>query len=111
MEGMALGKPVMSNLADDHYYLVHRLYTGLDECPIVSTTIEEIKENLRILITQPALRKELGEAGRQYVIKYHSYAAVARMWDLIYRKIWFGESIDLTIWHPDRFSGMDEKRA
>lgn len=103
MEGMALGKPVMSNLADEHYYQVHRLYTGLDECPIVNTAIDQIKENVRTLVSNPALRKEIGEAGRRYVLKYHSYAAVAQMWDLIYRKIWFGETLELTIWHPDRF--------
>ena len=109
MEGMALGKPVMSNIADDYYYLVHRLYTGLDECPVVSTPIDLIKENLRLLITNPQLRKQLGEAGRNYVLKYHSYAAVGRMWEMIYRKVWYGENIDLTIWHPDRYPIPSEK--
>lgn len=103
MEGMALGKPVMSNLTDPHYYQVHRLYTGLDECPIVSTAVEQIKENLRLLVTDATLRKQLGTAGRQYALKYHSYATVGRMWNLVYRKLWLGESIDLTLWHPDRF--------
>jgi hypothetical protein len=110
MEGMALGKPVMSNLSDDHYYQIHRLYTGLDECPIVSTAIDEIKENLRQLITDPQLRRTLGEAGRGYVLKYHSYTAVAAMWDLVYRKIWFGEAIDLTLWHPDRIPAVGKQR-
>lgn len=102
MEGMALGKVVMSNLADDYYYQIHRLYTGLDECPIVSTTIEQLKEHLRLLITDPQRRRTLGEAGRHYVLKYHSYEAVGKMWELVYRKIWFGEGLDLTLWHPDR---------
>lgn len=103
MEGMALGKPVMSNISDDYYYLVHRLYTGLDECPIVSTPVDQIKEKLRLLVVNPQLRRELGEAGRQYVLKYHSYAAVGRMWELIYRKLWYGEALDLSVWRPDRF--------
>lgn len=102
MEGMSLGKPVVSNLSDDHYYQVHRLYTGLDECPIVNTSIGHIKDHLRMLITNPVLRRQIGEAGRRYVVKFHSYEAVARMWDLIYRKIWFAEKIDLRVWHPDR---------
>jgi glycosyltransferase involved in cell wall biosynthesis len=103
MEGMSLGKPVMSNLSDDHYYHVHRLYTGLDECPIDNTSISQIKDHLRTLITNPELRRKMGEAGRRYVVKYHSYATVGTMWDLIYQKIWFAEEIDLKVWHPDRF--------
>jgi len=103
MEGMSLAKPVMSNLSDDYYYRVHRLYTGLDECPIVSTSINQIKDHLRMLINNPELRRQIGEAGRRYVVKYHSYETVARMWDLIYRKIWFLEEIDLKVWHPTRF--------
>jgi hypothetical protein len=38
IEGMALGKPVMSNLDDPRTYAINRLYTGLDECPIVRPT-------------------------------------------------------------------------
>lgn len=103
MEGMSLGKPVMSNLSDNYYYDVHRLYTGLDECPIVNTPVSQIKEKLRMLIKNPELRRELGEAGRRYVLKYHSYKAVGKMWDVVYRKVWHGEDIDLSVWHPDRF--------
>lgn len=100
LEGMSLGKPVLSNLSDPAYYDVHREHTGLDECPIVSTTPEELKETLRRLIADRALREEIGEASREYVLKYHSYEPVARMWELVYRQIWFGEDIDLEYWHP-----------
>jgi hypothetical protein len=24
------------------------------------------------------------------------------MWELVYRKVWFGEQIELKAWHPDR---------
>jgi glycosyltransferase involved in cell wall biosynthesis len=102
VEGMSLGKPVLSNLSDDEYYEIHRRETGLDECPIVSTTPEQIKDHLRSLITDPELRRSIGDAGRRYVLKYHSYEAMARMWELVYRKVWFGEQIELEAWHPDR---------
>jgi glycosyltransferase involved in cell wall biosynthesis len=102
MEGMSLAKPVMSNLSDDHYYEVHRLYTGLDECPILSTPIPKIKDHLRMLICDPERRKELGEAGRRYVLKYHSLEAVGTMWDTVYRQVWFGENLEFYAWHPDR---------
>jgi len=111
MEGMSLAKPVMSNLSDDYYYRVHRLHTGLDECPVVNTSIDQIKNNLRILITNPDLRRQLGQAGRQYVIKYHSYEIVAKMWDLVYQKIWYREKIDLRVWHPDRVTDQIDSQA
>jgi glycosyltransferase involved in cell wall biosynthesis len=102
MEGMSLAKPVMSDLSDMHYAEPLLRYTGLDECPIVNTPFDQIKEKLRMLVENPQLRRELGEAGRKYVLKYHSYESVGRMWDSIYRKVWYGEDIDLAVWHPDR---------
>lgn len=101
IEGMSLGKAVMSNLSDDHYYRVHRLYTGLNECPIVNTPVEQIKENLRMLATQPEYVDRLSEAGRDYVLKFHSYAAVSAMWERIYARVWYGEALDFAYWHPD----------
>lgn len=102
LEGMSLAKPVLSNLSDESYTRVLRLYTGLDECPIVNTPPDKLKENLRRLVEAPRLRRELGEAGRRYVMKFHSYDAVGRMWELVYRKIWFGEDLSLVAWHPDQ---------
>ena len=51
-------------------------------------------ERLRELVTDPARRHELGAAGRRYVEEYHSYAAMAHLWDAIYRRVWSGEDID-----------------
>ena len=102
IEGMSLAKPVLSDLSDKYYTELFIRYTGLDECPIVNTPFDKIKENLRMLIENPKLRRELGEAGRRYVLKFHSYEAVGRMWEAIYRKVWYGEDIDLAVWHPDR---------
>ncbi len=101
MEGMSLAKPVLSNLSDEYFTEPFLMYTGLDECPIVSARFDEIKDKLRLLIENPQLRRELGEAGRRYVLKYHSYKTVGRMWDSIYRKVWYGENINLSVWHPD----------
>jgi glycosyltransferase involved in cell wall biosynthesis len=94
MEGMSLGRPVLSNLSEDGYYEIHRWSTGLDECPIVSTRPHEIADRLRELVVDPALRRRLGQAGREYVVNYHSYAAMAHLWDAIYRRVWGGEDID-----------------
>jgi hypothetical protein len=50
LEGMSCGIPVLSNLDIEEYTHVFRLYSFLNECPILSTTPSSIKENLKILI-------------------------------------------------------------
>jgi glycosyltransferase involved in cell wall biosynthesis len=94
MEGMSLCKPVLSNLSDDRYYARFRTETRLSDCPIVSAPPSQLKDVLRRLVTQPDLRTEIGAAGRRYVIREHSYAAMARLWDAIYRRVWNGEDVD-----------------
>ena len=102
VEGMALGKVVVSNLADDHYYAFHRANTGLDECPIVSATTETIEGVLRDLIMNDGKRRAIAKKGRDYVMKFHSYGAMGRMWDQILRHIWMGQPRPASAWHPDK---------
>ncbi|VTX99063.1 glycosyltransferase family 1 protein [Campylobacter concisus] len=100
IEGMASGLPVLSNLDNEAYTTVFRRYSFLNECPILSTTPETLKENLRILIENPELRDELGRLGRMYVEKYHSYKAAQYMFTNIFKKL-EGEDIDLiNLYHP-----------
>ena len=49
------------------------------------------------LIENPELRLELGEKGRAYVEKYHSYQYIGGIFDKIYRKLWFGEDIEIEV--------------
>lgn len=101
LEGMASGLPVISNLENEPYTRVFRRYAYLNECPILSASPETIKENLRILITHPELRKELGEASRLYVEKYHSYKTAQYLFGSIFKVILEGEDIDLmNLFHP-----------
>lgn len=101
MEGMASGLPVMANLHDEYYTRHCRRYSFLNECPILSTTPEILKENLRILITKPALREALGRAGREYVEKYHSFGAARYLFGKIYDRILHGKEVDLVnLYHP-----------
>ncbi len=74
IEGMATGLAVMANVADPGNH-VFRRYSFLDECPVFGTSVELLVPHLRRLITDPALRRTLGLAGRQYVEKYHSFEA------------------------------------
>lgn len=101
LEGMATGLPVLSNLENEEYTRVFRRYSYLNECPILSTTPETLKENLRILVTHPDLRKELGLAGRKYVEKYHSYSTAKYLFGNIYEKLLNDNNVDLMgLFHP-----------
>jgi glycosyltransferase involved in cell wall biosynthesis len=100
IEGMASGLPVLSNLDNPNYTEVYRRYSFLDECPIVSTRIEDIKENLRMLIINPKLREELGKLSRRYVEKYHSFTTFQYLFTNILKKL-NGEDVDLiNLFHP-----------
>lgn len=101
IEGMASGLTVLSNLDSSLLTAVFRRYSFLDECPIVSVTPENIKDTLKVLITQPKLREELGRAGREYVEKYHSYKAAQYMFGAIYDKVIYNKDVDLmSLFHP-----------
>ena len=101
IEAMSTGLPVMSKLDHESYTRVFRNFSFLNECPILSITHNTIKENLRILITNPDLREVLGRAGRQYVEKYHSYEFAQYMFGAIYDKIWNDKNTDIiNLFHP-----------
>jgi glycosyltransferase involved in cell wall biosynthesis len=101
IEGMASGLPVLTNLDHEGYTRVFRRYSYLNECPILSTPPERLRENLRVLVTNPKLREELGRAGRRYVEKYHSEETARYLFGSIYDKIWYGKDVDLMdLFHP-----------
>lgn len=101
IEGMACGLPVLANLSHESYTRVFRRYSFLNECPVLSTTPETLKQNLLLLICNPDLRETLGRAGRAYVEKYHSYETARYLFGSIYRKLLQNEDIDLmNLFHP-----------
>ena len=75
LESMALGKPVVTHLKPD---VVERSAEGFGiRLPIVPATKETLVEALRPLVEQPALRREVGAAGRAYVEQVHDIDRVA----------------------------------
>jgi glycosyltransferase involved in cell wall biosynthesis len=109
VEGMASGLPVMCNLEDDYVMRLYRLYSFFGECPIVSASPEQIADQLRLLVTRPELRREVGEAGRRYVERFHSEATSQYLFGSIYRKLLDGEDVDLiNLFHPLRSAYMTE---
>jgi glycosyltransferase involved in cell wall biosynthesis len=80
MEGMALGKPVLNRI-DEKFV---KYYPGL---PILRTDPDNIYDNLKLLIENPDLRKELGKKGRKYVEEIHDSKKIARQLIELYRRI------------------------
>lgn len=101
IEGMACGLPVISNFDNEEYIKYYRRYSYLNECPIISATPENITCTLRDLINDKKLMISLGDAGRNYVEKYHSLEAGSYMFKNIIDKIWYDKNIDLmNLYHP-----------
>lgn len=101
IEGMSKGLVVISNLEEEIYTRIFRRYSFLNECPILSATPESIEKILTTLYFNRNIIKELGNAGRQYVEKYHSDKSSNYMFERIFESIWFNQKVDLMeMYHP-----------
>jgi glycosyltransferase involved in cell wall biosynthesis len=89
LEGMALGKPVLTYLDEEH------LRRPVFNHPLVNTTLENMKQVLAVLLAVPELRRRLGAAGRASVVRYQSFDAIADVWMHIYEHVWWGKPLDL----------------
>jgi glycosyltransferase involved in cell wall biosynthesis len=89
LEGLALGKPVLAYLDQEH------LRDPVFNLPIVNTTLENMERVLAVLLAIPELRRRLGEMGRAAVTRYHSYEAMGEVWDRLYRHAWRKEPLAL----------------
>lgn len=79
VEGMALKKPVC-------VFIQEKLLTSYpEELPVMNTSPDNLKQNLRKLIEDENLRRKLGEQGRAYAEKYHDVRKVAEKCLSIYR--------------------------
>lgn len=100
LEGLACGLPVLSNLEDETYTRHLRRWSYLDECPIVSSCPENLIENLRILITNPDLRREIGRASRLYVEKYQGFEAGQYLFGEVIKFLQGHRDSLINIYHP-----------
>ena len=101
VEGCSLGKPVVQDVSDPHYNRVFKLYTGLDEAPFVSVPLEQLKDKLRELVSNPQQRREIGLKSRAYSLKYHSHEANGKFWHWVYEHVWFNRRGRVAFYHPD----------
>ncbi len=102
VEGMAMGKPVLDCWRPD-LYLMHAAFSYAAECPIVDCPPERLKDNIRRLVLDADLRRRLGEAGREYVVRHHSYDAMGRLLSAMVRRVWDGEPL------PDDINGSGRR--
>jgi glycosyltransferase involved in cell wall biosynthesis len=89
LEGLALGKPVLTYLDEEH------LRRPVFNHPIVNTTPENLERVLAVMLTVPELRHRIGAASRASVERYQSFEALAEVWRRIYRHVWWREPLHL----------------
>lgn len=80
VESMAMGKPVLSYIRED----LEKYYPTL---PILNTNPDNIYDNLKLLIENPELRRELGEKGRKYVEEVHDSRKIAKQMIELYESL------------------------
>jgi glycosyltransferase involved in cell wall biosynthesis len=103
IEAMAVGKPMVTRMSP----ISEELRTeSLRSCPLVDANPENLREQLRDLITNPQQRRELGEAGRDFVLKNHSYEALGRDWELVIQHAWSGTPLPARLKPPNRLDGQ-----
>jgi glycosyltransferase involved in cell wall biosynthesis len=87
-EAMMLGKPAICYLRPEWIENVQREVPGYVEgLPVVSATRETVHDVVVDLLDDPARRRELGDAGREFALKWHSAQAGARRFDAIYSEL------------------------
>ena len=91
IEGMAAGKPVLSALGWMPPEVAGT--EAIRSCPIVDTDLEQLEPNLRRLIADAGLRRELGRSGREFALSHHSYDAVASGWEAVIDHLWRGRPL------------------
>lgn len=78
IEGMALGKPVIT-------YIDQEMMQSFPETmPIVSCKFDDFRETIENLISNPQKRHDLGVAGRKYAERYHDNKKIAKYLAEIY---------------------------
>ncbi|MCL0075567.1 glycosyltransferase [Dehalococcoidia bacterium] len=80
IECMALGKPVLCRINENFI----KYYKDL---PILSTNPDNLYRNLKLLIENPNLRRELGEKGRKYVEEVHDSKKIAKRLLELYKSL------------------------
>jgi hypothetical protein len=85
IECLALGKPVVTFLHEEAVRRTEEAY-GV-EVPLVSATAETLRERLRPLVEDAALRRQIGAASRAYAERLHDVDAIAGQLVRLYERV------------------------
>ena len=102
-ESLALGKPVLTYLDQEH------LGDPAFNLPLVNTNPENLEQVLAVLIRVPELRERLGQAGRASIERYQSFEALGAVWRQIYNHVWWKSALELE--KTEHFSPSRTSRA
>ena len=94
IECLALGKPVVTFLLDEAVRRTEEAY-GV-EVPLRSATAETLRETLRPLVADAALRRQLGAASRAYAERLHDIDQIAGQLVELYERVRATPRRDLT---------------
>jgi glycosyltransferase involved in cell wall biosynthesis len=83
VESMALAKPTLCYINEEWKKDVEYA----KNLPLVNTTPDTIYDNLKLLIENPDLRRELGEKGREYVEEVHDSKKIAKQLLALYASL------------------------
>lgn len=100
IEGMSCGVVVVSNLSDERIMQPMKRWSFLSECPIVSADPETIKDVLRELYNDAAMRRKISIDSRIYASKYHSFESFAVLFGQILRYLNNERDDLLNYYHP-----------
>jgi len=93
-EAMMLAKPVICYIRPEWLESVRQeIPDYAAELPIISATPDTVEEVLRDLIASPDKRRQIGQQGREFAIKWHSAEAGGRRFDQIYSKLLQGDPL------------------
>ena len=88
-EGMMLGVPTVCHIDRREPAGVPEL-TCWDECPLVDATEETIYPVLKQLLSSPEERERIGQASREYAIKWHAADSAAERFEWLYDRMMDG---------------------
>lgn len=81
LEGLALGKPVLTYIRSDlvELYLEDGCLLNRDDLPFINSSTEEIETTLRNILNDRSILKVASLKSRPFVEKYHSLSAIGQM--------------------------------
>ncbi len=99
IEAMAIGRPVITYLRPD--IMKFHSYYAKGRIPVISATPDNLAREIEHLVKNSKLRKELGQRGREYVLKYHSLEFIGALRSILYEYIWAGKKINQRIFEKE----------